>query len=152
MFYSLATVLTLSIVQSVLGKFFAATLVVLIAEVLTLIYYIILCFLGTPYIGTAIIALIGFLLLSMAYISFGILASSITENQIISAIITISFFILTWFLPDFGTNFGALSLINMFDKFPSGLIAIKEIVAFVTFTIMCILLTIIVMQRRKNVK
>ena len=115
-------------------------------------YSAILCFLGTPHIQTALVTLLGFLLLSMSYISFGMLASSITENQIIAAVLTIGFFILTWFLPSLGIDFEAISLINMFDKFPAGLLGIKEVIAFLSFIVMCILFTIIVLQRRKSVK
>lgn len=88
----------------------------------------------------------------MAYISFGMFASSITENQIIAGVITIGFFIITWFLPSISPIFAPLSLINMFDKFPSGLIAIEEIVTYITFTIFFVLLTIIVLQRKKSMK
>ena len=141
-----------SIVQITMGKYLAAVLVMIIAELATLLYYAILCFLGTPHIQTALVTLLGFLLLSMSYISFGMLASSITENQIIAAVLTIGFFILTWFLPSLGIDFEAISLINMFDKFPAGLLGIKEIIAFLSFIVMCILFTIIVLQRRKSVK
>ena len=140
----------LSITKVVLGKFIAATLIVAITEICTFLYFGILCYFGTPHITTALVTLLGFLLLAMSYISFGILASSITENQIIAGVITIGFFILTWFLPQFSSIFTNFSLINMFSKFPTGQIDIADTVTFVTFTISCILLTIIVMQRRKT--
>lgn len=142
----------LSITKVVLGKFIAATLIVVITEICTFMYFGILCFFGKPHIVTALVTLLGFLLLAISYISFGILASSITENQIIAGIITIGFFILTWFLPQFSDIFTNFSLINMFSKFPTGQIDIADTVTFVTFTIACILLTIIFMQRRKSVR
>ena len=142
----------LSITKVVLGKFIAATLIVAITEICTFLYFGILCYFGTPHITTALVTLLGFLLLAMSYISFGILASSITENQIIAGVITIGFFILTWFLPQFSSIFTNFSLINMFSKFPTGQIDIADTVTFVTFTISCILLNIIVMQRRKSVR
>lgn len=142
----------LSITKVVLGKFIAATLIVAITEICTFLYFGILCYFGTPHITTALVTLLGFLLLAMSYISFGILASSITENQIIAGVITIGFFILTWVLPQFSSIFTNFSLINMFSKFPTGQIDIADTVTFVTFTISCILLTIIVMQRRKSVR
>ena len=122
MFYSLATILTfiipiltmrifseerktgteqllytspISITKIVLGKFFSAVIVMIIAEICTLVYFIILTFFGTPHIQTAIITLLGFTLLSMSYIAFGVFASSITENQIIAGVVTISFFIIS---------------------------------------------------------
>lgn len=141
-----------SITSIVLGKFISAVIIVAIAEMCTFIYFAILSFFGEPHLQTMLVTLLGFLLLSIAYISFGMLASSITENQIIAAVLTIGFFIMTWFLPNINSALSTLSLINMFDKFPSGLIALEEIVTYVSFTIMCILLTLIIMQRRKGVK
>ena len=141
-----------SISSIVMGKFLASLFVVLITEICTLFYLAILYLFGTPYIQTVLVTLLGFLMLSMAYISFGIFASSITENQIIAGVITIGFFIITWFLPNFSPILEPLSLINMFNKFPSGLIAIEEIVTYITFTIFFVLLTIIVLQRKKSLK
>ncbi len=141
-----------SITSIVAGKFLASLFVVVIAEICTLVYLAILYFFGTPHIQTILVTLLGFLMLSMAYISFGMFASSITENQIIAGVITIGFFIITWFLPNFSEILEPLSLINMFNKFPQGLIAIEEIVTYVTFTAFFVLLTIIVLQRKKSVK
>ena len=179
MFYSLATILTFitpiltmrmfseekkegtdqllftsprGITSIVFGKFLAALCVLLITELSTFIYYFILMYFGSPDFVSAIVTLGGFLLLGAAYISFGMFASSITENQVIAAILTIGFFILTWFLPDINEIFSSLSLINMFDKFPSGQIALSEIVTFISFTLLFVALTIIVLQRRKSVK
>ncbi len=142
----------ISITKIVLGKFISATLIVVITELCTFMYFGILSFFGTPHLTTALVTLLGFLLLAMSYISFGLLASSITENQIVAGVITVGFFILTWFLPNFSDIFTNFSLINIFTNFPSGQIDIADTVTFVTFTIMCILLTIIVMQRRKSVR
>lgn len=142
----------LSITKVVLGKFIAATLIVVITEVCTFLYFGILSYFGAPHITTALVTLLGFLLLAMSYISFGIFASSITENQIIAGVITIGFFILIWFLPQFSSIFSSFSLINMFSKFPTGQIDIADTVTFVTFTIVCLLLTVIFMQRRKSVR
>lgn len=141
-----------SITSIVMGKFLASVFVVAITEICTLMYLAILYFFGTPHIQTVLVTLLGFLMLSMAYISFGMFASSITENQIIAGVLTIGFFIITWFLPNFSSVLSPLSLINMFDKFPSGLIAMEEIVTYITFTAFFIILTIIVLQRKKAVK
>ena len=140
------------ITSIVFGKFLAALCVLLITELLTFIYYFILMYFGSPDFVSAIVTLGGFLLLGAAYISFGMFASSITENQVIAAILTIGFFILSWFFTDINEIFSSLSLINMFDKFPSGQIDLSEIVTFVSFTLLFVALTIIVLQRRKSVK
>ena len=141
-----------SITKIVLGKFISATLIVIITELCTFLYFGILSYFGTPHITTALVTLLGFLLLAMSYISFGLLASSITENQIIAGVITIAFFIFSWFLPNFSDVFADFSLINLFANFPYGQIDIADTVIYITFTIMCLLFTIMVMQRRKSVR
>lgn len=82
----------ISLTQIVLGKFIAGLIVVLATELCTLFYLIILSLFGAPHIQTAIVTLLGFFMLSMSYISFGMFASSITENQIIAGVITIRIF------------------------------------------------------------
>ncbi len=141
-----------SITSVVLGKFLAAAVVILITEAFTLMYYFILKYFGNPSFKVALSTLFGFFLLSLAYISFGMFASSLTENQIIASVLTIGAFIVMWFLPNFSTNLEMFSLIQIFDKFPQGIISISEIVTFVSFSVLFILLTIVVLQRRKSVK
>ncbi len=142
----------ISLTKVILGKFIAATLIVIITEICTFLYFGILCFFGMPHITTALATLLGFLLLAISYISFGILASSITENQIIAGVLTVGFNILTWFLPQFNSVFSNFSLINMYSKFPQGQIDIADTVTFIAFTVACILLTLVVLQRRKSVR
>ena len=142
----------ISITKVVLGKFIAALFIVLITELCTFMYFGILSNYGVPKLTTTFATLFGFLLFVMSYISFGMLTSSITENQIISGIISIGFFIITWVLPEFNTSLESFSFINMFYKYTQGQIDIGDTVTFITFTITCLLLTITVMQRRKSVK
>ena len=179
MFYSLSTVLTFMIpiltmrmfaeerklgtetllytapiskVSLVLGKLISGMLVIAISEIGTLMYLIILSFLGNLYLPTIFGTILGFFLLSMAYLSFGMFASSITENQIVAGVITTAFFIITWFLPSFSDIFLPLSLINLFEKFPAGLISLTEIFNYISFTFVFVFLTILVLQKRNNQK
>ena len=135
-----------------LGKFFAAALVVIIAEVCTLVYFGILCYFKVPDISAVAISMLGFLLLSMSYISFGMFVSSLTENQIIAAIVTIAAFVLTWLAPNISTTLNSISLINLFYHFATGTFPITETINLVSMTIMFVILTMIVMKRRKLVK
>ena len=142
----------ISITKIVIGKFIAALAIVVITEICTFMYFGILCHYGIPKLTTTFATLLGFLLFIMAYIAFGMLSSSITENQIIAGIISIGFFIITWVLPEFNTSLESYSFINMFYKYTQGQIDIGDTVTFITFTITCLLLTAVVMQRRKSVK
>lgn len=140
-----------SIIGIVLGKFLAATVVILITMAIMLIYYIILTRFGNPSLKVALVALFGFLLIAMAYISFGMFASSVAPNQLIAAIITIGFFIITSFFTSSNGVIGTFSLLDMYQKFPLGIIALEELIGYISFITLFVLLTMIVLQRRKSV-
>lgn len=142
----------INITKIVLGKFFATLFVVLIAIIGLFMYIGILYYFGKPDLKMIFVTMLGFLLFLMSYISFGILASSITENQIISAIVSILFFIVSWVMSAFNANLQGYSFMNMFFDFTQGQIDIGDTVTFITFTITCLLLTITVIQRRKSIK
>ena len=141
-----------SIVSIVLGKFFAATIVVIIGMLFMFIYYGILRHFGNVSLVEPLVALIGFLLLAMSYISFGMFVSSITESQVIAAVISIGFFLIISFVQNFQGIIEMFSLVQMYQKFPQGIISLKEVVGYVTFILLFVSLTIIVLQRRKSVK
>ncbi len=141
-----------SVTSIVLGKFFAAVAVILITLILSGIYSVIVSFFGNINVPTILATMLGFLLVAMAAISIGMLASSITENQIISAILTIVVLVAPWFLVDMSTIFSSIDLIDKFMKFPYGLISISDVISLVSITIMCILITIVLIKRRKAVK
>ena len=141
-----------SIVSIVLGKFFAATIVVIIGMLFMFIYYGILRHFGNVSLVEPLVALIGFLLLAMSYISFGMFVSSITESQVIAAVISIGFFLIISFIQNFQGIIEMFSLVLMYQKFPQGIISVKEVVGYVTFILLFVSLTIIVLQRRKSVK
>ena len=121
-----------SIWKIVLGKFLAALAIVVITELCTFMYFGILCHYGIPKLTTTFATLLGFLLFVMSYISFGMLTSSITENQIIAGIISIGFFIITWVLPEFNSSLESYSFINMFYKYTQGQIDIGDTVTFIS--------------------
>ncbi len=142
-----------SITEIVLGKFFAACVVVLISTLLTFVYYIILANVGKPQFGSSMISILGFSLLSISYVAFGMFASTLTQNQIVAAIISMGFFIASWLLPSMNTAFGAYSPMYAFQgSFIAGMVSLYHLSFLVTFTIMFIVFTIIRIQRRKLVK
>ena len=141
-----------SVTSIVLGKFFAAVAIILITILFSTIYAIIISFFGNVAIPTLIVTMLGFLLLAMAALSIGMLVSSITENQIISAILTIGILVAPWFLVDISDIFSSIDLIDKFLNFATGVISIADVVSLLSITVMCIAITIILIKRRKTVK
>ena len=141
-----------SVTSIVLGKFFVALAVIFITLIFSIIYSVIVSFFGNINVPRTIVTMFGFLLVAMAAISIGMLASSITENQIVAAIITIVVLVAPWFLVDISSVFSSINLIDKFMSFPYGLISIADVVSLLSITVMCILLTIVLIKRRKAVK
>lgn len=141
-----------NIVGVVVGKFLAAMSVILVALLISFIYFGIMCYFGNPNIMVLLVAMLGFLLVSGAAIAIGMFASSITESQVIAGITTIAFLIMSLFIPDLGKEFQLVSIIDFYQKFPLGVISLSEVVGAVSLTAMFMAFTIIVMQRRKLVK
>ena len=141
-----------SITEIVLGKFLAGVSVIVITLIFSLIYYAILCFFKAPNLVPTLVMILGFLLVGMAAISIGMFISSLTENQIISAVVTIVFFVSSWFLPNLNDNFSIIDLMSNYQKFPAGLISMSEVVNLLGIRVVFILFTIIIMQRKKSIK
>lgn len=139
----------ISITKVVLGKLLASMGVIIITLLISFGYFFIVSFFAKASIVPVLTSMLGFILIATAAISVGMLASSITENQVISAIITIAFLLMSIFLENINPIFANLSIINFYEKFPSGVISLNEIAGLVSFSIVFIALTVLVMQRRK---
>ena len=141
-----------SIFKIVIGKLFAALFVIIITLVISIMFYIIVSFFGTPNILSTLVGMLGFTLISLAALSIGMFASSLTENQIISGIITIAFLIISLFAGSINEVFSRFALIDYYLPFAQGIFSIENAISLVAFAFVFISLTIIVMQRRKLVK
>lgn len=143
--------------EIVLGKYFAACLVFLVMTVLSFTFPIILYIFGEPATAQLIGGYAGFILLGLAFISVGMFASSLSENQIIAA--TISFVsLLTMWIIDFLASFvGGIiakvmtwfSLFSRYDDFSAGLLSLSPIVYYITFSAVFIFLTTRIIEKRR---
>ena len=122
-----------SITSIVLGKLISATIVVAVGLLLTFVYYGILRHFGEVSIREPLVAMLGFMLLAMSYISFGMFISATTESQIIAAIIPIACYIIISFFQGAKGFTAMFSLVEMYQKFPQGIISLKEVVRICKF-------------------
>jgi ABC-2 type transport system permease protein len=144
--------------QVVLGKFLAALSLVGIALLFTLIYYITVSRMGNFDHGASISGYLGLILMSMAYISIGLFASSLTNNQIVAfllaLIISICFHFIFGILGQgtsgwLGELFNTLSLGNHFNSIIRGVIDSKDIIYFLSITGFGLLLSEMMLNNRK---
>ncbi len=90
----------LSITGIVLGKYLAAVGVFVITLLITVLFPVIMSFFALLGLGwwEIIGGYIGFLLMGCAFISIGLFFSSLTDNQLIAAMITFAALLLIWIL------------------------------------------------------
>lgn len=136
----------------VLGKFLAAFALVLLALAPTVIYYISIYKLGNPVgnIDSAGVwgSYIGLALLAMIFCAIGLLASSLTTNQIVSFILAafLCFLIYTGFdsLATFGNNallIKQLGILYHYDSLSKGLIDSRDVIYFISVTAFMLVIT-----------
>ena len=77
-----------SVTGIVMGKYLALVSVFLIAVAILAVYPLILAQFGTVYFSETYTALFGFLLMGSAFLAIGLYLSSITESQVIAAVLT----------------------------------------------------------------
>ena len=141
-----------SIFKIVMGKLFAALFVIIITLVMSLMFFAITSFFGKANILSTLVAMFGFLLISLATLSIGMFASSITENQIIAGIITIAFLIISLFVGSISEILTNFTLIDFYLPFAQGIISLESGISLLLFAFVFISLTITILQRRKLVK
>ncbi|MCB0522439.1 MAG: ABC transporter permease subunit [Lewinellaceae bacterium] len=131
--------------QVVLGKFLSCLLMVCIALLFTLPYYITVANLGNLDHGATLCGYLGLILMASAYISIGLFASTITNNQIVAFLLSLFIGLAFHFLFDaigsgmtgwFGSFFKMLSISNHFDSISRGVIDSKDIFYFATIILL----------------
>lgn len=127
--------------QIVTGKFLATLILIIVALALTLPYYITVWNIGPIDHGAVISGYLGLILMSGAYISIGIFASSITNNQIVSFLLAmfigIFFHVIFDVLASNFTGFmgnilSTLSVSTHFESISRGVIDSKDIIYFLS--------------------
>ncbi len=125
--------------QILWGKFLATLLLIIIALVLTMPYYITVANLGKADHGAIITGYLALILMSASYISIGIFTSSLTNNQIVAfllaLLIGIFFHIIFSLLAAnltgiIGGLFQYLSISTHFDSMSRGVIDSKDLIYF----------------------
>ena len=140
-----------SFTQVVLGKFIGIFLLILVALSLTLVYYIVLVFIGSVDHGVTITGYLGLLLVSIAYISIGIFASSLTRNQVIAFLVALAIGIFFQFVFDILSSlssgwlaelFSFLSFNVHYQDFARGVIEFKSVLYLFTISLLALGLSI----------
>ncbi len=143
--------------EVVVGKFLSTLLLVGIALAFTLPYVITLANIGNIDLGEIISGYLGLLLMSAAYISIGLYASSITGNQIVAFLISLFiglfFHLLFEVLAGSTTGFmsqlfNTLSLSSHFESISRGVIDTRDLVYFLSIVFVGLFLSELSLTKR----
>ena len=143
--------------QVVLGKFFAALMLILIALLFTLPYIITVMSIGNLDLGAVICGYLGLILMSAAYISIGLFASSVTTNQIVAFLTALFIGIFFHIIFDvlagsvggiLGQVFSYLSLSGHFESMSRGVVDSKDLIYFLSIVFLGLFFTELSLSKR----
>ena len=141
----------ISHLQIVLGKYFGAFLLIILALIPTLLYVYTISELGNPIgnldVGITLGSYIGLLFLTAAYTSIGIFASTLSDNQIVAFIIAVFLCFLLYIgfegladvLGSLIENFGMASHYKSMSR---GVLDTRDIIYFLSITALFLFLTL----------
>ncbi len=135
--------------EIILGKFFAAFGVFGSMMIPTLLFPVMAVTLAQTDLGPVVTAYLGLILLGAAFISLGLFLSSLTENQIVAAVLTLGSLMVLWLIGNASRTSSStlakvlsdISIIAHFDGFHQGLIDTRDLVYYVLFTLFFLFLT-----------
>ena len=136
--------------EIVLGKFFSCLLVLAGMLILTLYFPLRLMIFGDPDIGPILTSYLGLFLLGSASVAIGIFASSLTPNQIVSAVVAGGILFGLWFLgmvgsliPEpLGEILSYFSLSEHFPGFVRGVVDTRDLVYYLSVTAVFLFLSV----------
>lgn len=128
--------------EIVLGKFLGSVAILTGMLVLTLYFPLVLVVFGDPDIGPIVASYVGLLLLGCASLSVGIFASTLSSNQILSAVVSGGILVGLWSLGVAGTYapgpagrlLSQLSLLHYFPDFVRGVVDTRALVYYASVT------------------
>lgn len=143
--------------QVLLGKFAACFTLYLIIEVFAFGLIGFLSFYGDLNWGPVFTACLVVLLMGAAFISVGILASSLTDNQIIAAVISFILLLLLWMIdwssrfvePGLAKVLQYLSIVQHMRDMTQGVIDSSDVIFYLSLTFFFLFLTYMVIESRR---
>ena len=144
--------------EVVAGKYLGALVFLFFMLAFTLYYPALIYLLsGRPDLGPMAAGYLGIVLQAGAFLAVGLLASSLTENQMISAILSFAVLLVLWLADAVSNNLGSpvrdifkyLSITQQFNDFPRGIIDTSHVVYFLSLVAACLALTVLSLQTRR---
>ncbi len=148
--------LPLTNTQIIIGKYIAAVAVLVLMLVATAPYVFYPFFITKPELAPVLTGYLGLFLLGASFISFGLFASSLTENQIVAAVFSFAILLLLWLIywltyvtSSMGGFLRFISFFGHFDNLSKGVVDTADLAYYVSFTLVGLFLTYAVLEVRR---
>jgi len=141
----------------VLGKYLAVLSVFFVMVIITFIYPMILLLFSEQIIIPLIGEYLGLILLGASMISFGVFVSSLTENQVVSSIVSFVGLLFMMIIQPISNSFGGtiskvlnwFSIFSRYDDLNRGILGTNTIIYYLSFISVFLFLTISAIEKRR---
>ncbi len=154
-----------TIAEAIIGKFLAAWIFIGISLLLTFPMVLTTFYLGNPDMGAILCEYLGSFLMAGAYLSVGIMTSSLTKSQVISfilAVVLCLFFVLSGFPPvtDMLSGWAPLWLVSLvsnlsflshFGSMEKGVLDLRDLIYYFSVIFFMLFANGVVLESRKGV-
>lgn len=137
--------LPLNMWSIVLGKYLAMVTVFLIPVLIMCFYPVMLSFYGTVALKSALGAISGFFFMGAALLAVGMFMSSLTENQIVSAVLCFGAVLLNFLMTMAADSFSGAS-VSSFRAFSVLIAALGIVIYFMTKSIIASLVAVLLLE------
>ncbi|RLC74165.1 MAG: hypothetical protein DRI81_14245 [Chloroflexi bacterium] len=140
------------------GKYLSSLILFLTMLIISVYQPIILTRLGEPDLGAVLSSYLGFFLVGAALLAIGTLASSLTRNQVVAAILTIAIGVGLWLVEFVGSRSAGtfmgdfvnqLSLFSHYFDFIDGIIDTQHVVYYLSLVVVNLFLATRVLEARR---
>ncbi len=148
----------LTVWEIVVGKYLGVCAFFLVALLPTFVYLALVIANGNPDLPPLVANYLGYILAAMAFFAVGLLASTFTENQIISAIIAFAMLLMLWVIGAAGGSVEGplgdfLKYISVFEHtndFFSGIIDLSHVFYFASVIFLGLFFSVKVLESKRS--
>jgi len=144
--------------ELIVGKYLSSLILFLTMILISIYQPIILTRLGNPDLGTVVSGYLGFFLAGAALLAIGVLASTLTSNQVVAAISSIAISMALWLMEFIGSRspgtftgdfLSQLAIFAHYFDFVEGVIDTQHVIYYISLTAASLFLATQVLRARR---
>ncbi len=150
----------IAVAKIVIGKFFALLTIFLIPVAITCVYPLILSQFGTVPLAEAYLSIFAYFLYGMTAIAIGLFISSVTESQVIAAVLGFAILFVGYMMGSICSLIsasgnlltqilGCFDLYTHFNEMLMGTLNLEGVVYYISLTVLVLFLTVQSIQKRR---